>query len=97
MPLHLDVGKLFCKNPRIPRMSGRYPFPQKVLDETFEDVKKLRAYGFSWIQIANGYGTDVDGLKRMGLYFEFEEENHDSSREESGSERQAVSQSIDEE
>ena len=86
---------MFCKRPLVPRMSGRYPFPQKVLDETAEDVKKLREQGFSWIQIANGYGTDVDGLKRMGLYFEFEEENHDSDREESGSERQAVSQSID--
>jgi hypothetical protein len=48
-------------------MSGRYPFPQKVLDETAEDVKKLRASGLSWTQIANGYGTNVDGLKRMGL------------------------------
>lgn len=95
MGLQLDVGKLWCKKPLIPRMSGRYPFPKKVLDETLEDVKKLREQGFSWIQIANGYGTDVDGLERMGLYFE--EENHDSNREESGSERQAVSQSITEE
>lgn len=98
MGLRLDVGKLWCKKPLVPRMSGRYPFPQKVLDETFEDVKKLRAYGFSWTQIANGYGTDVDGLKRMGLYFEFEEENrNDSKKEQSGSKRQGVSQSIDEE
>lgn len=84
MGLRLDVGKLWCKRPLVPRMSGRYPFPQKVLDETIEDVKKLRAYGYSWIQIANGYGTNVDGLKKMGLYFE--EENHDGNREESGSE-----------
>ena len=68
MGLRFDPTRAACLSPRIPRMSGRYPFPQKVLDETAEDVKKLRASGLSWTQIANGYGTNVDGLKRMGLF-----------------------------
>lgn len=97
MGLRLEVGKLWCKRPLVPRMSGRYPFPKKILDETLENVKKLREQGFSWTQIANGYGTTVDGLIRMGLYFEFEEENrNDSKKEQSGSKRQGVSQSINE-